>query len=730
MMQRANTHISSNAQPRRAARPSAPRRTPRGIAPLARQTSTPPPPAAKPRNNGGGYAPHQVPMRTLDPNSPAGTGWTSGSSSNSGGSNGSSSSNGFSNGNSVSYATTTTSNGNGNGSSSSSQNRSGGTTVLARVPVPATRMVTSAAAEAAAMVRMRPGGEVEEYALPMDTDFKWAKDSYSKTQRTVDTWVFFAVFRTRLALLDQKWSYPGGFTEEKKTQRARSLARYLVQSILDLGPTFIKIGQLSSTRSDLFPAAFVEELAKLQDRVPAFSADKAVAIVEKDLGQPISKLFREFDRAPIAAASLGQVHRAVLFSGQEVVVKVQRPGLKQLFDIDLENLRVLAEQLDRGDENRDFKGIYQECAQVLYEEIDYIKEGRNADKFRRNFRDVDWVRAPVVHWEFCSSRVLTLEYLPGVKVSDKARLEARGIAVDLVASRATEAYLIQILKHGFFHADPHPGNVAVDEAGRLLYYDFGMMGTIPGNVKDNLLEVFYGIYRKDTGQVVDALTELGVIRATGDRLSVRRAIAFFLDNLQRQLEREETLGAIGEDLFAIALDSPFRFPATFTFVLRAFSTLEGIGKTLVPTYRFSELAQPYASELLQLKDKSAQQEFVFTQLQQQATELGQAAAAMPTRVAAISDTIDQITAGDLKLRVRVLEGERAARRGAVLQLTTMQTVAGVGLLNVGTQLALAGHEGPGSACFAAAGAFGVFVLLGLRRVQRLDKFEKDLRNGR
>ncbi|KAI8468021.1 MAG: ABC1 family-domain-containing protein [Monoraphidium minutum] len=663
-------------------------------------------------------------MRSLEPtesgnSSPAGTGWTPGPPSSSSGSNG----NGatlYGNGSS-----------NGGGGAPYRGGNSGGA-VLARVPVPATQVVAVAASEAAAAVRAR-GGAAAGWdaqaggALAMDTDFKWARDSYSKTQRTIDTWTFFLAFRSRLYLLDQKWSYVGGFTEEKKSARAKGLARYLVQSILDLGPTFIKIGQLSSTRSDLFPAAFVEELAKLQDRVPAFSSDKAAAIIERDLGRPIPELFAEFDARPIAAASLGQVHRAVLHSGQEVVVKVQRPGLKQLFDIDLENLRLLAEQLDRGEEGRDFKGIYEECASVLYEEIDYINEGRNADRFRRNFRDVEWVKAPVVHWEYCSSRVLTLEYLPGVKVSDRARLETQGLDAGLVAQRATEAYLIQILKHGFFHADPHPGNVAVDSAGRLLYYDFGMMGTIPGNVKDNLMEVFYGIYRKDTGQVVDALTQLGVIRATGDRLSVRRAIAFFLDNLQKQLEREETLGAIGEDLFAIALDSPFRFPATFTFVLRAFSTLEGIGKTLVPTYRFSDVAQPYASELLQLQDASAQQEFVFSQLQQQATELGQAAAAMPTRVAAISDTIDQLTAGDLKLRVRDLEGERAARRAGILQSATLNVVGSVGLLNLGAQLSLSGAPGPGGAVFGAAGVFGVLTLLGLRRVQRLDKFEKDLR---
>ncbi|KXZ50166.1 hypothetical protein GPECTOR_17g802 [Gonium pectorale] len=454
--------------------------------------------------------------------------------------------------------------------------------------------------------RASSGGPVLEAEVldrPPETDFKWAQDDYNALQRNVDTWAFFTIFRARLWLLDQKWSYPGGFTDAKRAQRARGLARYLLNSVLELGPTFIKIGQLSSTRSDLLPAEFVEELSSLQDRVPAFSAAKAVAIIEKDLGRPVGQLFAKFDERPIAAASLGQVHRATLFSGEEVVVKVQRPGLKQLFDIDLNNLRILAEQLDKGDDNRDFKGIYAECASVLYQEIDYLNEGRNADRFRRNFRaDAPWARAPTVYWEYCSPRVLVLEYLPGVKISDKARLQAAGLSLDLVAQRATEAYLIQILKHGFFHADPHPGNVSVDPGtGELLFYDFGMMGEIVPDVRTRLLDVFYGVYRKDTDQVLRALVALQVIKPTGDSLSLRRAINYFIANLSKQAERQETIQAIGEDLFSIAVDQPFRFPATFTFVLRAFSTLEGIGKTLNPDYRFSTVAQPYAAELLQLQ---------------------------------------------------------------------------------------------------------------------------------
>jgi len=564
---------------------------------------------------------------------------------------------------------------------------------------------------------------------PSDADFAWANDDYNVTQRTIDTWAFFIQFRTRLYLLDKKWAYAGGYTEEKKKEATRRLAAFLLKSVLDLGPTFIKLGQLSSTRSDLFPAEFVDELSKLQDRVPAFSAEKARSIIETDLGQPLERLYKEFDPRPIAAASLGQVHKATLWSGEKVVVKVQRPGLRKLFDIDLNNLRILAEQLDKQDEtNRDFRGIYQECATVLYDEIDYINEGRNADRFRRNFRDIPWVRVPTVYWEQTSPRVITLEYLPGPKVSSKEELLAAGLQTDVIAQRATEAYLIQILKNGFFHADPHPGNVSVDSEGRLLFYDFGMMGTIEGNVRERLLQMFYGIYRKDSNAVIDALVSLGVIKTTGDSLTIKRAINYFIENISRQTERQETIATIGEDLFAIAVDQPFRFPATFTFVLRAFSTLEGIGKSLDPNYNFSTVATPYAQELLQLQDaQGGSGSQLFQLAQQQATELGSATAAMPMRVSRIDAFLSSVEAGDTKLRVRVLEAERAARRSGVMQSATLHAVGALGFINLGTTLAISGLDGPAAGALGLAAVFGVMMFQGFRRIDRLDKFEKDLK---
>jgi len=592
------------------------------------------------------------------------------------------------------------------------------------------------ATTAATIMSQRPEGAIVVDAdfsesarrqLATDVDFRWAQDSYSKTRRTVDIWAALAVLRVRTWLLDAKWSYLGGFSETAQSRRRRDTARWLRGAILELGPTFIKIGQLFSTRSDLLPPEFTEELAELQDRVPAFSVERVRSIIQAELGAPPEMLFAAFDERPLAAASLGQVHRATLRDGSQVVVKVQRPGLKDLFDIDLAQLGRVAALLDAQDEGRrDLKGIHKECCTILYQEIDYIGEGRNADRFRRNFSEVDWVQAPVVSWPHTSPRVITLQYLPGVKITDVVGLAAAGLDKGQVAVRATEAYLLQILRHGFLHADPHPGNIAVGSDGQLIFYDFGMMSSTAGS-KEKLLDVFYGIYRQDADQVIAALVALNIIIPTADMVSIRRSLQFFLTQFQQATQREETIGAIGEDLFAIAVDQPFRFPAAFTFVLRAFSTLEGLGKALDPNYSFSEVAKPYALELLDLQDMQQAQGFVLGRLQEQALQMGADASAMPSRVAKLDSTVGQLESGELKVRARVLEGERAARRQAVVGGATVNAVAAAGLANMATQFGIAGQGGPAWIAGLGAAGFAAFVFQGFRRVRRLDKYEKDIK---
>ncbi|KAG9134187.1 hypothetical protein Leryth_024028 [Lithospermum erythrorhizon] len=563
--------------------------------------------------------------------------------------------------------------------------------------------------------------------LPSDEGFSWANENYNSFQRSIDVWSFVLSLRVRVLLDNAKWSYIGGFTEDKQVGRRRQTASWLRECVLQLGPTFIKLGQLSSTRSDLFPKEFVEELAKLQDRVPAFSPKKAKDFIEKELGAPLKMLFKEFEDQPIAAASLGQVHRAILHNGEKVVVKVQRPGLKKLFDIDLKNLKLIAEYFQKsetlGGPTRDWIGIYEECAKILYEEIDYINEGQNADRFRRDFRNIKWVRVPLIYWDYTASKVLTLEYVPGVKINKLDTIDKLGFSRARVASRAIEAYLLQILKTGFFHADPHPGNLAIDVDEALIYYDFGMMGDIKSFTRERLLELFYAVYEKDAKKVIQALIDLKALQPTGDLSAVRRSVQFFLDNLLNQRpDQQQTLSA-GEDLFAIATDQPFRFPATFTFVLRAFSTLEGIGYSLDPNFSFPKIAAPYAQELLDIKQQQ-QAGTLVQQIRKQADDARTSAVSMPSRVQRIEEFVKQLEAGELKLRVRVLESERAARKATILQMATMYTVAGSTLLNLGISFSYQGSQILANGSLVGAGIFMILFARSMQRVSKLDKFEK------
>ncbi|XP_028802706.1 protein ACTIVITY OF BC1 COMPLEX KINASE 7, chloroplastic-like [Neltuma alba] len=565
--------------------------------------------------------------------------------------------------------------------------------------------------------------------LPSDEGFSWANENYNSVQRSVDVWSFVLSLRIRVLLDNAKWAYLGGFTEEKQKTRRRKTASWLRECVLQLGPTFIKLGQLSSTRSDLFPREFVDELAKLQDKVPAFSPKKAIGFIESELGAPINVLFKEFEDRPIAAASLGQVHRALLHNGEKVVVKVQRPGLKRLFDIDLRNLKLIAEYFQRsetfGGPTRDWIGIYEECSTILYQEIDYINEGKNADKFCRDFRNIKWVRVPLVYWDYTATKVLTLEYVPGIKINQVDALTSRGYDRMKISSRAIEAYLIQILKTGFFHADPHPGNLAVDVDEALIYYDFGMMGDIKSFTRERLLELFYSVYEKDAKKVMQCLIDLGALQPTGDLSSVRRSVQFFLDNLLSQTpDQQQTLAAIGEDLFAIAQDQPFRFPSTFTFVIRAFSTLEGIGYMLNPDFSFVKIAAPYAQELLDVRQKQQTGPRLVEQIRKQADDARSSTMSMPYRVQRIEEFVKQLEDGDLKLRVRVLESERASRKATVLQMATMYIVLGGTLLNLGVTLATQGNIAIANGSFVGAGFFMTLFFRSMQRVKKLDKFEK------
>lgn len=506
-----------------------------------------------------------------------------------------------------------------------------------------------------------------------DRDYRWNRGSYSRPQRFIDIWSFVLKLLAKRWLYGKAWSYGGQVTPEKQTKRRQEIAAWLRETCLSLGPTFIKVGQFFSTRADLFPIEYVAELSKLQDRVPAFSYEQAKKSIEGDFGRPLAELYDSFDPVPIAAASLGQVHCAHLHSGEEVVVKIQRPGLSKLFAIDLSILKGIAQYFQNHPDwgkGRDWIGVYEECCRLLWLEIDFLNEGRNGDKFRRNFRGVDWVKVPRVYWRYTSPRVLTMEYMPGIKISHYEALESAGLDRKRLARLGAEAYLRQLLTDGFFHADPHPGNIAVDPNGALIFYDFGMMGQVEAITRSRLMDTFVGIAQRNATQVMTALVSLGALAEIDDMGPVRRSIQYILDNLMDKPFEEQSVAAISDDLYAVAYDQPFRFPATFTFVMRAFSTLEGVGKGLDPEFNFMEAAKPYATELM-TNGSPNEPNGLLGEISRQAAQVGSSALSLPRR---IEDTLDRLDRGDIRVRVRSIESDRILRRSSNLSLAHSYTL--------------------------------------------------------
>ena len=553
--------------------------------------------------------------------------------------------------------------------------------------------------------------------------YRWSRENYSRRRRYIDIWSFVLKLLAARWGYNKSWTYKGGISDDKKATRRRSLAIWIRETLLELGPTFIKVGQLFSTRADLFPVEYVEELSKLQDKVPAFSYEQVEAIVFQDLGKTIPQLYRNFDPIPLAAASLGQVHRAQLFSGEEVVVKVQRPGLRKLFTIDLAILKGIARYFQNHREwgrGRDWMGIYGECCKILWEEIEYLNEGRNADTFRRNFRGEDWVMVPRVYWRYSSPRVLTLEYMPGIKISHYEALEAAGLDRKALAKMGAKSYLHQLLHNGFFHADPHPGNIAVSPEGSLIFYDFGMMGQVPPLTRERLMDTFFGVAQKDADRVVASLVALGALAETEDMGPVRRSVQFMLDNFMDKPMEAQSITAISDDLYELAYDQPFRFPATFTFVMRAFSTLEGVGKGLDPDFNFMEVAQPFAMQLMNNGNgsNSGISESLLGELGRQAAQVSTTALGLPRR---IEDTLDKLERGDIRVRVRSIESDRLLRRISSVNMGTNYTLL-TGAFTLSATILWVNHYLWLAGIAAAIAAIAAFALI--RLMMRLDRYDR------
>lgn len=419
----------------------------------------------------------------------------------------------------------------------------------------------------------------------------WQQSLRSPIIRQLEIFSFTMQFLTFLL-----WDRLTGANRGKKRQRR---AKWLVDHLMNLGPTFIKIGQSLSTRADLIPLEYIEQLTKLQDRVPEFNSQEAIRVIETELGQTIDNLFESFTVSPLACASLGQVHRARLLSGEEVVIKVQRPNLEGLFNLDFELLHRLTRWLNivPAVKKYNLEAIYQEFFELLFQEIDYIHEGKNADRFRENFKNYPQVKVPLVYWQYTTRKVLTLEYVPGIKVDDRETLLANGINVDGIIQLGICSYLKQLLQDGFFQSDPHPGNMAVSQEGELIFYDFGTMFEVKSVAKDQMIETFFAVLRKDTETVLKTLVYMGLIEPVRDLQPVRNILQFLLDEFRDKPVDVRAFEQISDQVYLMFKQQPFRLPPQMTFIIKSVTTLDGIARSLDPQYNLLAASQPFVKSL-------------------------------------------------------------------------------------------------------------------------------------
>ncbi|EKQ70972.1 putative unusual protein kinase [Leptolyngbyaceae cyanobacterium JSC-12] len=398
---------------------------------------------------------------------------------------------------------------------------------------------------------------------------------------------------------------------KNKMKRAEQLREILIA----LGPTYIKVGQALSTRPDLVRKDFLEELTKLQDKLPPFPNAIAFSIIESQLERSVDELYQEISPNPVAAASLGQVYRARLYSGEEVAVKVQRPNLMPILTLDLCLMRWAAGWLSPFlplNLGHDLTLIVDEFGTKLFEEIDYLNEGRNAEKFATNFRNNPQVKVPAIYWRYSSHRVLTLEWIHGYKLTDTDRIREAGLASDELIEIGVTSGLQQLLEHGFFHADPHPGNLFAMAPqceingkaplepikAQMAYIDFGMMDQLDESTKETLVDAVVHLINKDYDELANDFVKLGFLTPDTDICPIVPALEAVFSQAMGESVRDFNFKTITDSFSELMYEYPFRVPAKFALIIRSLITQEGLALTINPNFKIVEVAYPYVARRL------------------------------------------------------------------------------------------------------------------------------------
>ncbi|ELZ44042.1 ABC transporter [Halorubrum coriense DSM 10284] len=412
-------------------------------------------------------------------------------------------------------------------------------------------------------------------------------------------WRFVVVLRQFSPLIVAYWRdrrryFLFGGSREVDTETQRERAAVLLDILLTLGPTFIKLGQILSTRPDILPPAYIEVLEGLQDDVPPAPWEESRVVLEDEFG-PVDETFDDFDRDPISGASLGQVYTAT-YEGDEVAVKVRRPGIESLVEADLRTIRwsiPLVKRFTGAGRAFSLENLADEFAKTIREEMDYARERTMLEEIRGNFTDNDRIRIPETYEPVSGPRVLTMEYVPGTKISDIDALDEAGHDRTAIAEILQEVYLQMIIDDGVFHADPHPGNLAVADDGSVIFYDFGMAGRVDPFVQEKIVEFYVAVARQDIDDILDTLISMGTLSPEADREVMGNVMELAIADVRGEDVEQYQVNQIIEQVESSIYEFPLRLPPNLALVLRVATVVEGVCVTLDPEFDFISTATDY-----------------------------------------------------------------------------------------------------------------------------------------
>jgi predicted unusual protein kinase regulating ubiquinone biosynthesis (AarF/ABC1/UbiB family) len=519
-------------------------------------------------------------------------------------------------------------------------------------------------------------------------------------------WRFFVVLYQFFPLIvayarDKRRFLLFGGSRQVATEEQKRRANVLLDSLLKLGPTFIKLGQLLSTRPDILPPAYVDVLSRLQDDVPPADWAEAEAVLEAEVG-PVDEVYDDFDRDPISGASLGQVYTAT-YEGEDVAVKVRRPGIEELVEADLRVIRWSLPLVQRFiGEGRAFslENLADEFAKTIRQEMDYTREGRVLTTIRENFIDDDAIRIPELADDVSGPRVLTMEYLPGVKINDLSTLDERGIDRTELAERLQRIYLQMIVDDGDFHADPHPGNLAVDDDGAIIFYDFGMSGQVDPFIQEKIVDFYIAVANQDIDGILDTLIEMGTLSPEADRQVMGDVMELAIADARGEDIEQYRVQQIIEQVESTIYEFPLRLPRNLALVLRVATVVEGVCVTLDPDFDFIAVATDYLTEQ-GYREQTIKR--IATETGEQLQETTRSLFRVPPKLERV---LDQVERDDLTVNVRIED------KNDVLSKLARRIVYGV-LLAVGvlSTAILYAFDGVEPAAVAAVVTLPVVFLL-------------------